>query len=184
MKATRKLKGQALGGLSESAIAVIILVLVVSIGATILQTISTTQTGSLTTSNQTGGNSPFNITNNTALANFSIPAGFLDPTIVSGTITIRNVSSGDEIGALNFTLNGVIGFNLTDQSGYTGQQLDVLYDISSTRENADLNITRTGLGALQTYADFFSVIVVVIVFAVIIGLFALFTTRRPGGGSL
>ncbi len=90
------MKGQALGGLSNSAIAVIILVLVVSIGATILQTVQDTQT------------SP----------------------------------------------------------------------------NADFNITASGLASLQTYADFFSVIVVIVVFAVIIGLFALFTFRGGRGGGL
>jgi hypothetical protein len=85
-------KGQALGGLSNSAIAVLLLVLVVSVGATVLQTIRGTQT-----------------------------AG-----------------------------------------------------------NHDYNITTAGLSSLNTYSDFFSVIVVVVVFAVIIGLFAFFTLRGRG----
>jgi hypothetical protein len=89
-----KSKGQALGGLSNSAIAVIMLVLVVAVGATILQTIRGTQTAA----------------------------------------------------------------------------------------NYDYNVTTQGLSALGTYGNFFSVIVVVVVFAVIIGLFAFFTMR--GRGSL
>ena len=92
----KKLKGQALGGLSNSAIAVILLVIVVAVGATILQTIRGTQTAS----------------------------------------------------------------------------------------NYDYNITTTGLSSLVTYSNFFSVIVVVVVFAVIIGLFAFFTVRSRGGGGL
>ncbi len=96
METKRRLKGQALGGLSNSAIAVIILVLVVSIGATILQTIQNTQ----------------------------------------------------------------------------------------TVNNSDFNVSASGLASLQTYADFFSVIVVVVVFAVIIGLFALFTFRGGRGDGL
>lgn len=91
---TKRMKGQALGGLSNSAIAVILLVLVVAVGATILQTVRTTQT-----------------------------------------------------------------------SG-----------------NYDFNISSNGLTALDTYSDFFQVIVVVVVFAVIIGLFAFFTLRGRGGG--
>ena len=90
----RTKKGQALGGLSNSAIAVILLVLVVSVGATILQTIRGTQ----------------------------------------------------------------------------------------ATNNYDYNITTTGLSALVTYSNFFSVIVVVVVFAVIIGLFAFFAMRGRGGG--
>jgi len=90
-------KGQALGGLSNAAIAVILLVLVVTVGATVLQTVRGTQT-----------------------------AG-----------------------------------------------------------NADFNITNDGLNSLGTFSDFFSVIVVVVVFAVIIGLFAFLTLRGQGGsGSL
>lgn len=92
MKHTRK--GQALGGLSSSAIAVLVLILVVAVGATVLQTIRGTQT-----------------------------------------------------------------------------------------ENAsDYNVTTAGLTSLVTYSDFFSVIVVIVVFAVIIGLFAFFTLRGRGGG--
>ena len=87
-----KLKGQALGGLSNSAIAVLLLILVVAVGATVLQTIQGTQ----------------------------------------------------------------------------------------TTDAADYNITGQGLSALSTYGDFFSVIVVVVVFAVIIGLFAFFSMRGRG----
>ena len=86
------MKGQALGGLSNSAIAVILLVLVVSVGATILQTVRGTQTAA----------------------------------------------------------------------------------------NYDYNVTTAGLASLITYSNFFSVIVVVVVFAVIIGLFAFFTLRGRG----
>jgi hypothetical protein len=89
----RHKKGQALGGLSNSAIAVIMLVLVVAVGATVLQTVRDTQ----------------------------------------------------------------------------------------TENDSDYNISDTGLDAMSTYADFFNVIVVVVVFAVIIGLFALFTMRGRGG---
>lgn len=85
-------KGQAMGGLSNSAIAVILLILVVAVGATILQTVRSTQTAA----------------------------------------------------------------------------------------NYDFNVTTRGLSALVTYGDFFSVIVVVTVFAVIIGLFAFFTLRGRG----
>ncbi len=87
-----KQKGQALGGLSNSAIAVLLLILVVAVGATVLQTIRGTQTA----------------------------------------------------------------------------------------DAHDYNITTAGLTALGTYSDFFSVIVVVVVFAVIIGLFAFFTLRGRG----
>ena len=94
MSSKAKLKGQALGGLSNSAIAVLLLVLVVAVGATVLQTIRGTQT-----------------------------AG-----------------------------------------------------------NYDFNITTQGLSSLTTYGNFFSTIVVVVVFAVIIGLFAYFTMRGRGQG--
>lgn len=94
MRAKPRMKGQALGGLSNSAIAVILLVIVVAVGATILQQVRSTQTAA----------------------------------------------------------------------------------------NADYNITSQGLAALITYSNFFSVIVVVVVFAVIIGLFAFFTLRGRGGG--
>jgi hypothetical protein len=87
-----KSKGQALGGLSNSAVAVLMLILVVAVGATVLQTIRSTQTAN----------------------------------------------------------------------------------------NYDYNITTQGLSSLVTYSNFFSVIVVVVVFAVIIGLFAFFTLRGRG----
>jgi hypothetical protein len=47
-------KGQALGGLSNSAIAVLLLILVVAVGATVLQTIQGTQTLNAADYNITG----------------------------------------------------------------------------------------------------------------------------------
>lgn len=58
----------------------------------------------------------------------------------------------------------------------------VLQTIRTTQTTGqyDYNITTQGLSSLVTYSNFFSVIVVVVVFAVIIGLFAFFTLRGRG----
>ena len=60
----------------------------------------------------------------------------------------------------------------------------VLQSIRSTQTSdaADYNITTSGLASLDTFADFFTVIVIVAVAAIIIGLVYMF--GRSGGAKL
>jgi len=175
-------KGQAVGDLSSGAIAIILLILTVTIGATILQTTQNTQLARSTATGQLDDGNPYTVNESRGAINFDLPNRFngLNGAISSAVAT--NSSNGVVYQGGNYTISG----NTFDWTSATGNLTAINWSYSVTFDvlNQDYNVTRGGLSALNTFSDFFSVIVVVVVFAVIIGLFAFVTLRRGEGGNI
>ncbi len=162
-------KGQALGGLPTGAIAILILIIVVAIGATALQSIRDTQLDTGTASaieSYTVDNTTAETLTNARCIDTSVV--IINATNGSQTFASGNYTVACSASASTITWDTGTGNNSAVNASYN-------YNIDVFPE--DYNITTAGLTSLGTYSDFFTVIVVIIVFAVIIGLFAIFATR-------
>lgn len=161
--------------LMEGAIAVILLVLVVAIGATVLQGVRDTQVDSNPVITGT-------VVNETLAAAVSGRNYVLDdaPSYsrhLNVSVTVQNATSNPNVLIANYSF---LAANKSITVLWTGGQFNVSYTYEFDSVNADVNISSAGLSALITYSNFFTVIVVTLVFAAIIGLFVLFAARGRG----
>jgi hypothetical protein len=181
-------KGQGVENLSSSAVAVLALIIIVAIGATVLQSVQTTQKAYATDLNVTDTANPYTVNTTlgqVSLATLSTKYTGLHPSVTA--LTAFNATSGAQLAGTLFTANitnpAALSFSWTSAlNNMTATNFS--YTVTYDKLNYDYNVTTQGLSALVNYGNFFNVIVVVIVFAVIIGLFAFFTMRRGQGGSL
>lgn len=175
--------GRNQGMMIGSAVSIIILFIVVIMGATSIQRIRTNELTSASTASQLDTNNPsrLNTSSNGGVINFAYPAQFtanLNPR--ASSIVVSNSTTGVVYEAENYTSTAQ---NITWTAAFANQTLaNISFTVTIDQLNYDYNISTRGLAGLVTYADFFSVIVVVIVFAIIIGLFVAFA-GRPGRGS-
>jgi hypothetical protein len=166
----RHRKGIALADAAPSAIAIMALILVVSIGSTVLQETRDTQYD-LTTY----VDARQNITVDTS-------AGEQAWTFVSGSdtdaaaqttgvyaVNATNVSQAYDSSNFTATSTGVTWLDAIANE----TSVEFRFNYTYNDDTYASNISDTGMGPLGTYSDFFPVIVVVIVFAIIIGMFFL-----------
>ena len=163
-------KGQGSGmGLAASAIAIVTLIIMVILGANITQTIR--DNVQLTRTNvieQVDDGSPITVNTSMCAINLDFPARFdgLNPAasgLVFANATGVVYQSGNYTStASTFTWTSATGNNTALQLNYT-----VGYDV----QNYDYNVSTQGLASLVTYSNFFAVIIITVVFAVIIGMF-------------
>lgn len=130
-------------------------------------------------------NSTMNVTVNTTVGQ------------ITRIVRIINASNGAEMGIGNLTVTGNVGkydtINVTigatandarnrilnvsyAYSRYNGTLINVTYTYNTF--GADYNITQTGLQSMAQFGGFFNVIVIVIIFAGLMGIFAYFTMAR------
>ena len=155
------MKGQTMQ-LAGVALTIVLLIVIVAIGA---QVISTVQTNQLTT----GTNS---VTNESFRANTSAT---YTVTNVGNSVTVLRVEANNVTHNLtfvnqidyNYTSAGVITwYNSTNNNSYT----NVTYNWNGNILNEAYNISGKGLTGLQTYGDWFTIIVIVAVAAFVIAL--------------
>jgi hypothetical protein len=163
--------------LSGSAIAIITLIIVITVGATALQSIQNTQEDDISAFNVTDTNNP--ITANTSAGFRAIGiSGQYAPNPLISTAQVRNATNGNLIPSTNYTISGNTIAWLDKSFNSTPYKYNLSFTVTWDILNEDYNATTAGLSSLKTYSDFFSVIVVVLVFAAIIGFFALYTLGR------
>lgn len=158
--------------LMEGAVAVILLVIIVGVGATVVDGVRDTQTLSINT---------VTVTNESVAAavagrNYALTGAASYGNYNNVSVVVANATQ-NPISILNYTFYDTNG-SITVQ--WSGSIFNVTYQWEYASGNADYNISSAGLVALITYSNFFTVIVVTLVFAAIIGLFALFAVRGRG----
>jgi len=90
------------------------------------------------------------------------------------------IAKGQAAGGLSASAIAIIILVITVAIGAT-----VVANVRDTQtvNTTAYNVTTKGLDSLKTYSDFFSTIVIIVIFAVIIGLLAFFSFRgRSEGG--
>jgi len=177
MKQKLAFRGQAAGGLSASAIAIIVLVITVAIGATIVTTIGDSGVGKGTATQATNNN----ITVNESVGEqaFTFASGLESPT-ASAVVAFNATLASQIYTSGNYTTTGS-GVNWATALA-NGTSVSFNFTTSYSTRSVAFNITVKGTDALKTYSDFFSTIVIILVFVVIIGLLAFFGASGFGRG--
>lgn len=113
------------------------------------------------------------LVNESQTANTAVPFTVSRPPIISGTLTITNLSGGVRrtfIEGDDYTVvyaNGIVTWiNVTANNS----AVNVSYSYDSAVESLSYNITETGESALSDFGDWFSTIVVVVVAGFIVAL--------------
>lgn len=161
--------------MSSTAIAVISLILVVALGATVLQNIRTTELDRAILASQLDDRNPITVNTNNGAVNFDFPNRFNGLNPAASGVVASNSTSGTVYASGNYTTT-TTSFTWTNAFA-NGTGVNFTYTVTYDDLGYDTNITTTGLIAVDVFADFFSIIVVVIVFAVIIGMFGMFALR-------
>lgn len=165
--------------LTEGAVTVLVLILVVAVGATVLQTIRGTQAATTNAVGVNDTNNPITLDTDDGNVTFGIPGIYVNPTLSS--FVVVNATNGSQIyDSGNYTINADNTAFSWDTATANETTVNWSFAVNFDVLNQDFNVTTAGLSALVTYSDFFTVIVVILVFAVIIGLFAFFTLRGRG----
>src|SRR3990167_10035166 len=168
------MKGQSmsLGGLQAAALGMILLVILVSVGSQVLGTVRDTNLPDAVTHTETNQSA-------TPTVNISFTVTPTGKTVVNGSEVISRLNrSGTATGVYNVTfvhgtdytivyLNGTITMLNTT---YSAMPLNVTYQWQGDVRSAEYNISNTGLNAFDTFADYFDVIVIILVAVMVIGL--------------
>jgi hypothetical protein len=170
--------------MSAVAIGILVLIITVAIGATVVQNIQTTQISRATDVNVSDGGNPYTITVNSSVA-LSLGSKYAGLNPVISYVQAKNSTNGLEISSTNWTTVNTYpqSFNFTGPR-YAAATINWSYSVTYYTPGYDFNVSAQGLGALSNYSSFFQVIVVVVIFSVLLGIFAIYLTGRPHGGSV
>ena len=162
-----ELKKQAVD-LTELAIGILILGIVVSIGATILIQFRDTKVGDLSTYTTTNESLSFSNSQAT-LSKFG-----------TGSVTVTNQSSGATIGTGNYTVSTATDGRVTITNlTRTWQDWYATYTALNT-SRADYSLTDDAATGLAEYGNWFKIIVIVGVAALVLGIIFLTFGRSKG----
>jgi len=160
-----KQKGQIeLGAVPTLVISLVVIGIVLAIGATILQSMGTAS------SFNPAGNTVQNISNiRTTAVIYNLTA----TPVLGGSVTYCNQTGGTALGSTNYTVypsNATVVFHSNFLSGNASYcYVSYSYEMMSNAANATL----LGQEGVSAFADFQSVIAIVLVAAVILGLVGL-----------
>ena len=143
-----------------SAIGIIVLVIIISIGAKVLMTVQDTQTSYIWDTVTNESITLYNGTN-VSLANTGIDSTNFALSNVTYTLGAGNYTLYETDGKVMLTQNtsNATAFNASYGYNYHNDPLD------------DYNVTADGLTSVGTYSEFFVVIVVVMILGIIVGMF-------------
>lgn len=156
-----------LGKLPQTALMIVVLIVMIAIGATLLSQIKDSS-GIVVTSNSVVNETFTNV------VKFGTNTFTYYP--VTSIVQIVNTSNGVLVPTANYTL-GAAGttWNLSGkvtvlQGEWNNTNLSVSYLYNKNVNNEVGNVTDKGLDAMTQYSNWFTILVIIIIMAVIIGL--------------
>jgi len=160
--------------LTDLAVGILILGIVVTIGASVLVNLRDNQLTDLTVST----------TSNETLTGSNTTGTELSATWFKDVTLVTNTTGGETVGAGNYSVTtgptGIGTFTVVG-SQYNGEGLNVTYQTYDTTSRADWTLSNNAATGLAEYGNWFDIIVIVGVAAVILSLIFLAFGNRESG---